>query len=131
MFSALVDRDFIANLVRLAGESARADGATLYVLDPDRAFSQAVHCSQTPAILHQRYRNGCGWNPVLRTRRSAQETMDRKGHAFRPTVPGRRSGGEGFRHTGGILSSGYRAQYSSGLACVPLPATAHTDKNRD
>lgn len=38
MFSGILDRDFIDNLVRLAGEAARADGATLYTVDSTRKF---------------------------------------------------------------------------------------------
>jgi GAF domain-containing protein len=48
MFSGLVDRDFIANLVRLAGESARADGSTLYVLDPTGRFLKPFTVHKLP-----------------------------------------------------------------------------------
>jgi len=46
MFSNIVDRDFIANLVRLAAESAHADGATLYTLDATRRFLK-------PFVVHK------------------------------------------------------------------------------
>jgi len=48
MFSALVDRDFIANLVRLAGESAHADGSTLFVLDPTGRFLKPFTVHKLP-----------------------------------------------------------------------------------
>jgi GAF domain-containing protein len=38
MFSRLVDRDFIDNLVRLAGQAAQADAASLFTLDPTASF---------------------------------------------------------------------------------------------
>jgi len=46
MFSNIVDKDFIANLVRLAAESAHADGATLYTLDSTGRFLK-------PFVVHK------------------------------------------------------------------------------
>jgi GAF domain-containing protein len=57
MFSAIIDRDFVANLVRLAGESAHADGASLYTIDQTRRFLK-------PFVVHNlphSYIDGIGW----------------------------------------------------------------------
>jgi GAF domain-containing protein len=46
MISAEVDRDFIANLVRLAGEAVDADGSSLYTVDATHRFLQ-------PFVVHK------------------------------------------------------------------------------
>ena len=56
MFSNIVDKDFVVNLVRLACESAEADGATLFTVDPTRRFLK-------PFVIHklpQSYIDGIG-----------------------------------------------------------------------
>ncbi len=46
MFSGIVDKDFIANLVRLAAEAVEADGATLYTVEPSLRFLK-------PFVVHK------------------------------------------------------------------------------
>lgn len=56
MFSNIVDKDFVVNLVRLACESVEAVGATLYTVDPTRRFLK-------PFVIHklpQSYIDGIG-----------------------------------------------------------------------